>query len=527
MKAEFLPHKQKIAIECERDAELDALSMGAFTRKIANAQFRTRGKSWDGSVSFLEKQKYIPVGLWKRLSGVIKSNGFTIDLHPSPFNMNANKDEIEKFCHKIVAGGPDWMEVRPYQIDAVFNLYKYRWASLDLATGAGKTTILFLYYCYLVYKRELNKFLIVTADSELVVQAYQDFMDYNNGRFDMKIGMVHGGTKLRDHDGYRCIIGNIDTLAKRPKDFFEPFTHVAGDEIHRVTLNSRMIKQCIGFCTNRVSAVGVSGTIKEEDTADHWTIEAFTGPVVQTVTQKELMDMGYAAKVNIVVVLLDYLTNAEKKKLAKIASSGKLTELELYEHELTIIRNSQKRREYIAKFIASTDGNHCCFYHDVKNETGRKYKDSMAAYASHRRFLYLDGEVKKDVRRDYFKRMNENDDHSLVASYKLFGTGKSIPNLQRFFMLEPLRSEKLLAQAMGRGMRLMKDDSKQEFWWYDFVDDFRYKESGRTEADDIDFKNVLYKQYEARRKHYHDSGFEYFRKKAKLVQEAGESGSIF
>ena len=90
--------------------------------------------------------------------------------------------------------------------------------------------------------------------------------------------------------------------------------------------------------------------------------------------------------------------------------------------------------------------------------------------------------------------MEKNDDVIIVASYGTFSTGISIKNIHNIFFTESFKSEVIIRQSIGRGLR--KHASKDVVKIYDFIDDFRYKNA------EHDWVNYVYRHGMERRKIY-------------------------
>ena len=76
-----------------------------------------------------------------------------------------------------------------------------------------------------------------------------------------------------------------------------------------------------------------------------------------------------------------------------------------------------------------------------------------------------------------------------------FATGINVKNIHTIYLTESFKSEVIIRQSIGRGLRLHKD--KKKLLIIDFVDDYR---CGR-------FKNYLYKHSEARQAIYAEQNF--------------------
>ena len=93
----------------------------------------------------------------------------------------------------------------------------------------------------------------------------------------------------------------------------------------------------------------------------------------------------------------------------------------------------------------------------------------------------------------------------LISNYQVFGVGKSVKNIRYIICAESIKSEDLLMQSTGRGMRI--SDSKDHFTWIDIVDDMRIE---ITAVDGMldQYKNYMWKWYLERKKYYKSEGFE-------------------
>jgi type I site-specific restriction endonuclease len=61
----------------------------------------------------------------------------------------------------------------------------------------------------------------------------------------------------------------------------------------------------------------------------------------------------------------------------------------------------------------------------------------------------------------------------MVASFGTMSTGISVKNIHNIFLTESYKSEVLIKQSLGRGMRLY--DGKEKVNIIDFVDDFSWE----------------------------------------------------
>ena len=115
----------------------------------------------------------------------------------------------------------------------------------------------------------------------------------------------------------------------------------------------------------------------------------------------------------------------------------------------------------------------------------------------------MDGDT-DPAQRDFFKtRMEEGTNKVLVASFGTLSTGVSVKNIHNIFLVESYKSEVLIKQSLGRGMRLYEGKEKVNI--IDFVDDFSWDGSAnyllKHSAERIEIykrENFDYKVYEVK-----------------------------
>ena len=133
-------------------------------------------------------------------------------------------------------------------------------------------------------------------------------------------------------------------------------------------------------------------------------------------------------------------------------------------------------------------------------EHGKKIYDKLRQDTD-KQVYYVDGGVDKDVREEFKKKMEKGDDVVIVASYGTFSTGISIKKIHNIFFTESFKSEVIIRQSIGRGLR--QHHSKSSVLIIDFVDDLCTEE----------WKNYLMKHSKTRQRIYKEQRFEYDIKK--------------
>lgn len=145
-------------------------------------------------------------------------------------------------------------------------------------------------------------------------------------------------------------------------------------------------------------------------------------------------------------------------------------------------------------------------FSDVSGGHGKKITEYLKDKLDENfQIFYIDGSVDKNRREYYRKEASRTDVVTiLVASFGVFSTGIDIPNIYNIFLTESYKSEVIIKQSLGRGMRLLK--GKDFVNIFDLVDDFRIGK----------YINYLYKHGIDRVEIYNNEKFDYKIKKIKF-----------
>lgn len=478
----------------------------SLTKKIHNFYFHplVKKKLWDGNICFVEKRGpfwRVPIGLWREVFEIGKE--FNIEIVIEGLSELILSDlSLEEFQAWVVGFFED-KEITPrdYQIEAAWKIVKYRYSVSEIATSSGKTLIAFMILAFLKHKGWIRKFLMIVPSSNLVFQGHDDFIDYGIEDLALKIQQIGGGSKLRD--GCNIIIGTYHSLVKKEEDFFEEVDAVFVDEAHHT--NSLSIKKIMSKCMHTGWRFGLTGTLTKRGSADHLTIQQFLGPVVVEISPDFLFKHKHATPVSIKVVILDWLDDSIKEKLANLKTGGSNLEgNEIYNIERKLVIESEKRLNYIVEFISKTSKNSLVLFQSVKDEYGKHIWNMLREISYNKEAFYVDGDTDESLREEYKTRMSTGENKVLVATFGTFATGISINNLHNIFLVESYKSEVLIKQSLGRGMRKMEGKEKVNI--IDFVDDFSSPK----------YVNYLMKHGDARIQIYKNENFKYKIYKVKL-----------
>jgi superfamily II DNA or RNA helicase len=495
MELTLTENRQYLRVDEATELELEQLNI-SLTKRIDSWRFNplVRRGVWDGYVSYFKDNKWVPAGLWRYVYNTCKEYKFDLKINgiTELFDKDITADWFEKYALALFEGSE--ITPRDYQIDAAYNILKFRKCLSELATASGKTLISFLTVAYLLEREKAQKILFIVPNVSLVVQATEDFSDYNfANRINIKIQQIYSGQKIRP--GRNVVIGTYQSLVKKDKEYFEQFDAVIVDETHKA--KSTSIKTILSKCVNAEYRYGLSGTIPKEGTLDRLTLMAFTGPLISEVNSYFLQQEGYIANCKVKVIEMDYAPETAKKAFEELALN-KYDNKDVFQLEQNYIINSEPRLNFICKVISKIPRNSLVLFHRI--EHGKKVYEKLRQETD-KSVYYVDGGTDKDIREEYKKKMEVGNNVVIVASYGTFSTGISIKKIHNIFFTESFKSEVIIRQSIGRGLR--QHSSKDSVLIIDFVDDLCTEE----------WKNYLMKHSKARQRIYNEQRFEYEVKK--------------
>lgn len=482
---------QFLRIDDATELELEQITI-SLTKRIESWRFNPLVKRgvWDGYVSYIKDDKWIPAGLWRHVLQICKDYNLEIEMNGIKrlIDPNINADTFEKWALDFFKGAE--ITPRDYQIETAYNILKFRKCLAELATSAGKTLISFLTIAYMLEKRKAEKILMIVPNVSLVVQAHEDFHDYNYmNKVPLKIQQIFAGQKIKSNKN--IIIGTYQSLVKKNAEYFQQFDAVLVDETHKAKSNS--IKTILQKCTSAQYKFGLSGTIPKEGTLDKLTLMSQTGPVISEVKANFLQNQGHIAKCVVKVIEMNYATDTQRLAFQELAQN-KYDRKDVFSLEQNFVITSEARLDFVSSVISRVPRNSLVLFHRI--EHGKKLYEKLRQ-ESDKRVYYVDGGTDKDIREEYKKKMEAGDEVVIVASYGTFSTGISIKKIHSIFFTESFKSEVIIRQSIGRGLR--QHESKDKVLIVDFVDNIRTQE----------WDNYLWKHGKARQSIYKQEKFDY------------------
>jgi superfamily II DNA or RNA helicase len=462
----ILSKKNEVYLKVDCEPSLAQELNDHFSFEVPGAKYHPLYKSrmWDGKVrlySLFTKELY--VGLKEYLEHFAKEREYTID--DSQYIKTADTvtyDEVKEFCLNLnLASKETPIEIREYQIDAVYQAITDGRRLLLSPTGSGKSLII---YCLIRWHLQKGrKQLILVPTTSLVEQMYSDFQDYstlNNWKTTENCYRIYGGHEKSNQ--YNVVISTWQSLYKLPKQFFSIFDVIYGDEAH--LFKAKSLTGILNKCTTTPYRVGTTGTL--DGTKTHkLVLEGLFGPVYKVTTTKKLITDKTLADLEIFNLILDYPD--EIKKANKGLS---------YQEEMDFLVQYDPRNRFIRNLATSQTGNTLVLFQYVEKH-GKVLYDmiytKLVDREKERKVFFVFGGTDTEQREEIRRITETQNDAIIVASYGTFSTGINIKNLHNIIFASPSKSRIRNLQSIGRGLRT--SENKTSCKLYDIADDLTWK----------------------------------------------------
>lgn len=528
MLADLTSDKKFLLVTSTNKLEINQLRI-SLTREVPNAWLiRKMNKYIDTKRCFLNQYGLIPIGLWLFLIKICKQYNLelkisdTLKEYLSSFKLD--HDEFFNYVNLLFKDAKNLNneDFKPYdyQIEAAYNLLKYKKCCTEISTSGGKTLISFIIFKYLIDHNEKN-ILYIVPSVDLAVQSaekYEEYQSYlKNSEHNWEIGILKSGLKKEEKEkveSCNILFGTFQSLCKKNFDFFNRFTVHIGDECHHYQ-ESKSLKNILDKCHNLKYSFGVTGTFPKEDKYGYLTLQSYIGPLVYILSANDLINKeNRGTPIYIVFDLLSYASDFDKEMLFNMRDNKDPDDLtagaKCLREELKYVNKQYKRIKYIGDLAIKTKNNTILLFGDVKGGYGKTLYEYIKEN-SNKDVYYADGGT-LSKNRDYFKSQMENDlsgNTIIVASIGTFGEGIDIKNLWNIFLINSAKSERIVRQICGRGLRQF--EGKDKVILFDFVDDLRFSTKGNYRKE-----NYIWKHYIERKKIYDEQNFPIFKIKTDL-----------
>jgi len=470
-----------ITIDCDSGVQREISEF--FTFYVPGYKFMPafRNRMWDGKIRlFSQKTKEIYFGLYPYIKAFAEERGYNIVAGKDiDIDNKVDRDVVTKFSNSL----GQKFEARDYQIDAIFHSLKRNRALLVSPTASGKSFIIYSlirYYSHLIKGEFNNRILLIVPTTSLVEQMYTDFESYGWNVKKYCHRLYSGYSNQTDK---KVLISTWQSLYKLPKEYFEQFGCVFGDEAH--LFKSKSLTEIMTKLIDCKYRIGLTGTLDGAHT-HKLVLEGLFGAVNKVTTTKKLMDKNQLS--NLVVRCL-ILKHSEAN--AKIISKGK------YQDEIDYLVGSVSRNNFIRNLALKLKGNTLILFQLVEKHGKNLHKIIQDKAEENRKVFYIYGGVDTEEREKARAIVEKEDNAIIVASYGTFSTGINIKNLHNIIFASPSKSRIRNLQSIGRGLRL--GDNKVNATLYDISDDLTYKSK----------ENYTLKHFQERINIYTEEEFDY------------------
>ena len=469
---DIIIHKKNdvfLQVECERSIARELNDFFSFWVPEAKYMPAYKSRMWDGKIRLFDSRvNQIYVGLSDYLREFADKRNYSIE-GGDWSTIATHREDVESFVSSLQIP----IQPRDYQIDAVHHAIRNGRSVLVSPTASGKSLIIYIlirYFEKIFYDPKYTSILLLVPTTSLVEQMYSDFKSYG-WNSDYYCHRIYGG---REKDTTKLVtISTWQSLYQMPKNFFNKFGVIMGDEAH--TFKADSLKKIMHKTTECKYKYGFTGTLDGYQ-CHRLVLEGLFGPVKQVTTTKQLIDNKQLSDIKVHGIVLTY--SKEECIIRK------------YHDEISYLTEHTKRNNLISNLAIDQKGNTLVLFSLIKHgeELFKKIKEKRNGV--HLVYGATDTETRENIR----ALAEENTGLIIVASFGVFSTGINIRNLHNIIFASPYKSRIRNLQSIGRGLRL--HDSKVAAKLYDIADDF-------------EGKNHTFRHFKERIKLYNEEGFDY------------------
>jgi superfamily II DNA or RNA helicase len=425
-----------ITVDCDSGVQREISEF--FTFYVPGYKFMPafRNRMWDGKIRlFSQKTKEIYFGLYPYIKAFAEERGYVVVAGKDvEIDNKVDREVVTKFSNSL----GQKFEARDYQIDAIFHSLKRNRTLLVSPTASGKSFIIYSlirYYTHLIKDEPNNRILLIVPTTSLVEQMYTDFESYG---WNVKKNCHRLYSGYSNQTDKKVLISTWQSLYKLPKEYFEQFGVVFGDEAH--LFKSKSLTEIMTKLTDCKYRIGLTGTLDGAHT-HKLVLEGLFGAVNKVTTTKKLMDKNQLSNLVVRCLILKH-TEAN----CKIVSKGK------YQDEIDYLVSSTPRNNFIRNLALKLKGNTLILFQLVEKH-GKNLQQIIKDKAEEgRKIFYIYGGVDTEEREQARAIVEKEDNAIIVASYGTFSTGINIKNLHNIIFASPSKSIIRNLQSIGRGL---------------------------------------------------------------------------
>lgn len=364
-----------------------------------------------------------------------------------------------------------------YQIEACRKaLNKKRKLSL-MCTGSGKSLTISL--CLEYFRRKGLKGVLVVPNINLLTQFANDIKSYNLNELHSSIITFGGGSKklkqLKESNSSLqagdLVITTWQSLSKLEPDFFKSIDFIICDEVHKFSSScTSQLVQDSGFAEYKL---GFTGTLPDSK-SQKLTLIGLFGMPENIITSSQLIEEGRGTPIHITGVKLKHTAYTAEEFSRYGEYLDKLKVMLNAEGRNQIIANialqASRRKEGSTLVLFTLIEHGFEIFKEIAKRKGLSVQEdtpdleTMKAYGVY----FMSGQSSAKDRETIRHLMDQDSEAILVANYALLSTGVNIKSLRYAIFASPVKSGVVVAQSLGRGIRL--NEGKQTFNVYDIVD---------------------------------------------------------
>jgi superfamily II DNA or RNA helicase len=260
-----------------------------------------------------------------------------------------------------------------------------------------------------------------------------------------------------------------------PKEFFDDFDMVIGDECH--LFKAKSLSSLMSKLTECPIRIGTTGTL--DGTHTHkLVIEGLFGRVLHVTSTSALIQKNLLSDLTINCILLNY-GNKDIEETKRM----------LYKEEIKWLITCKRRNLFIKDLAKQLKGNTLVLFNFVELH-GKPLFEMFKQSISEKEIYFIHGGTDVEQREEIRKVVDKGSNAILLASYGTCSTGINIKNIHNIIFASPSKSVVRVLQSIGRGLR--KSESKTAVDVYDMGDDLRYKKYRNHSLNHMDERIKLY-----------------------------------
>ena len=287
---------------------------------------------------------------------------------------------------------------------------------------------------------QYGRTIVIVPNKNLVQQTEEDYRNIG-----LDVGVLYGDRKEYTKQHTICTWQSLNVLDKKSKDAFDDeqlkeflnnLIAIICDECHSVK-NANILHTLLTTTFSNIPIRwGLTGTIPEEEYNQISLVSAI-GPIIGSLTAKELQDAGYLAQCHVTI-----------KQTQETATYNS------YQEELKYLVTNTTRLSWLAGEISNIAKNGNTLILIDRIETG-EILHSMLPDST-----FISGKMKSTNRKDAYKEINLADNAIMIATYGTTSTGINIARIFNLILVEPGKSFVRVIQSIGRGLRMADDKDR-------------------------------------------------------------------